>query len=242
MGEGRGFKPNDKYDEELRELARFFEEARAYQKGSRETRNLALEAILGIFDGSKKLYVNVDGQREITDMVNFLETHGVKHPVIIGGNEAEGVAELLAEKQIPVIVSRPHRLPSTDDTHLKKPFMLAAKLVEKGVLTGIDLAGQMERMNTRNLPFYAGTVAAYGAGKEKAVQMITGDAAKILGIDAFTGTLETGKDATLFISKGDALDMRTNQLSKAFIQGRDISLETHQTELWKRYSEKYARE
>ncbi len=54
--------------------------------------------------------------------------------------------------------------------------------------------------------------------------------------------LEVGKDATLFISKGNALDMRSNQISRAFIQGRDLSLESHQTELWKRYSEKYSRE
>jgi hypothetical protein len=51
--------------------------------------------------------------------------------------------------------------------------------------------------------------------------------------------LEAGKNATLFISEGDALDMRTNQLTRAFIDGRDISLETHQTKLWKRYTEKY---
>jgi hypothetical protein len=37
--------------------------------------------------------------------------------------------------------------------------------------------------------------------------------------------LEQGKDATLFISEGDALDMRTNKLTNAFIQGRMISLE-----------------
>lgn len=242
LGEGRGFKPNDKYQEELQEIADFFGEAKAYKQGKQEPRNLAMEAILGIFDGSKKLYVNVNGQREITDMINFMEAQGVKHPVIIGGDEADGVAAMLAEKQIPVIVARPHRLPSTDDSNVKKPYMIASVLANAGVLTGIDLTGSMERMNTRNLPFYAGTVAAYGLDKEKAVQMITGDAAKILGIDSFTGTLETGKDATLFIAEGDALDMRTNQLSKAYIQGRDISLETHQTELWKRYSEKYARD
>lgn len=242
MGEGRGFKPNDKYGEELDQVATFFEQAKAYAKGDQQPRNLALEALLGIFDGSKKLYVNLDSAKEITDMVTFMEKHGVTSPVIVGGIQALDVADMLAQKKIPVIVSRPHRLPVTEDTQVKKPYMLAAELASKGVLTGIDVSGSMERMNTRNLPFYAGTVAAYGLDREKAVQMITGDAAKILGIDSFTGTLETGKDATLFIAEGDALDMRTNQVSKAFIQGRDISLETHQTELWKRYSEKYARD
>ena len=51
--------------------------------------------------------------------------------------------------------------------------------------------------------------------------------------------LETGKSATLFISEGDALDMKTNKLSQAFIDGRQISLESHQTELYERYKGKY---
>jgi len=72
--------------------------------------------------------------------------------------------------------------------------------------------------------------------------LISGKTAKILGIDSDYGTLEVGKSATLFISKGDALDMRGNQLTHAFIDGRLISLESHQTELWKRYEGKYQRQ
>jgi hypothetical protein len=51
--------------------------------------------------------------------------------------------------------------------------------------------------------------------------------------------LEQGKDATLFISEGDALDMRTNKLTEAFIQGRKINLNSHQTKLYNKYKEKY---
>ena len=112
-------------------------------------------------------------------------------------------------------------------------------LVDKGLLVGLESSGQMERMNSRNLPFYAGTVASFGMNKEDALKLITSNTAKILGIDNMVGTLERGKDATLFISEGDALDMRTNIITQAFIQGREISLESHQTELYHRYSDKY---
>ena len=118
-------------------------------------------------------------------------------------------------------------------------YKLATILSDAGILVGLNTSGDMERMNTRNLPFYAGTCVAYGLDKEKAVQLITLNTAIILGIDTITGSLEVGKDATLFISEGDALDMRTNKLSHAFIQGRTISLETHQTKLYNRYTEKY---
>ena len=107
------------------------------------------------------------------------------------------------------------------------------------MVVALEASGDMERMNSRNLPFYAGTTVTYGLTKAQALELITLNAAKILGIDDQYGSLEAGKSATLFISNGDALDMRTNQLNKAFIDGRDISLESHQTKLWKRYSNKY---
>ena len=97
----------------------------------------------------------------------------------------------------------------------------------------------MERMNGRNLPFYAGTVSSFGLTDEEALSLITLNPAKILGIDGSYGSLEKGKSATLFISEGNPLDMRTNNLTRAFIDGREISLETHQTKLWKRYMGKF---
>jgi imidazolonepropionase-like amidohydrolase len=133
-----------------------------------------------------------------------------------------------------------HSRPTNDDHDYDLPFKMAKLLVDEGVNVGLETSGDMERMNSRNLPFYAGTTVAHGLSKEQALQLITLNTAKILGIDAKYGSLEVGKSATLFISKGDALDMRTNQLTQAFIDGRNISLESHQTELWKRYSKKYS--
>ncbi|MGS2763739.1 amidohydrolase family protein [Sinomicrobium sp. M5D2P9] len=233
------FMPNKEYEKEVREITTFITGAKAYLKGDKSPENLPFEAVTGLFDGSRKLYINTDGEKEIIDAVNFAKENGIRKIVIVGGGEAYKVTGLLVKNNIPVVLSRPHRLPSGEDDNVKQPYMLAKMLSDKGVLVGLEMSGAMERMNTRNLPFYAGTFAAYGLDKEKAVQIITENNARILGIDDFAGTLETGKDATLFISEGDALDMRTNILPHAFIQGREISLESHQTKLWKRYMGKY---
>jgi imidazolonepropionase-like amidohydrolase len=91
----------------------------------------------------------------------------------------------------------------------------------------------------RNLPFLAGTTAAYGVSKEDALKSITLNAAKILGIDASNGSLEIGKDATLVISEGDILDMSTSKIIHAFIQGRKIDLGNKQTQLYHKYKNKY---
>jgi imidazolonepropionase-like amidohydrolase len=145
----------------------------------------------------------------------------------------------LQKNNIGVLLKRVHEMPEHADDDIDLPYKAAKLLTDKGVLVGLENSGAMERMNTRNLPFLAGTCAAYGLDKEQALKLITSNTAKILGIDAQCGTLEIGKDATLFLSAGDALDMRTNKISHAFIQGRIISLETHQSVLNKRYKEKY---
>lgn len=239
MGEDPAMKPNENYSKDIDAIKAFLTAAKAYNAKPADTKHLPYAAAKGLFDGSQKLFVDVNGKREIEDAVQVLSEAGVQHLVIVGGEQADQVATMLASKKIPVVVSRPHRLPSSEDINVKHPYLLAGKLSKAGVLTGIDISGQMERMNSRNLPFFAGTAAAYGMDKEDAVALITGNAAKILGIEDIAGTLAVGKDATLFISEGDALDMRTNLISKAFIQGRDISLETKHTELWKRYAKKF---
>ncbi len=61
-------------------------------------------------------------------------------------------------------------------------------------------------MNTRNLPFLVGTAIAYGVPEEDALAMITRVPAELLGLGDERGTLTTGKRATLFVSRGDALD------------------------------------
>lgn len=239
LGEPSMLKENKNYKKQIEELASYFAESKAYQASNKSPRHLPFEALQGVIEGSKKLYVHVDGERGITDAINFAKDTNIKHIVIVGGYEAHKVSSLLKQNNIPVLLQRVHSEPNNDDDDYDLPFKLANKLVNAGVLVGLENAGGMERMNARNLPFLAGTCAAYGLNKEQALSLITLNTAKILGIDNMVGSLEVDKDATLFISEGDALDMRTNKLEKAYIQGRDISLESHQTELYKRYSNKY---
>ncbi len=238
LGEDPGLKPDKNYPKNVQSIKNYFANAKRYLAGSKDQKDLAFEATKGLFDGSQKLYVHVNGQREITDVVATTKALGINNVVLVSGDGAEKVADLLVKNNIPVVVDRAHRIPDNEDDDYDLPFRNAKILLDAGITVAIGMQGQMERMNTRNLPFYAGTYAAYGVDKEKAVQMITGNAAKILGVENITGTLEVGKDATLFISKGDALDMRTNVILDAFIQGRKISLESHHTTLWKRYNKK----
>lgn len=239
LGEDGGPKQSKTYAKEIEKIKTFMSDSKAYLSGSKSPKNLPFEAVKNLFTGSQRFYIHAGGQREITDAIHMSKELGINNLVIVHGNDAHKVADLLVENNIPVIIDRAHRLPSHSDDDIFLPYKQAKILIDKGITVAIGLEGQMERMQTRNLPFYAGTFASYGLTKEEALMLITSNAAKILGIDDIVGTLEIGKNATLFISEGDALDMRTNILTRAFIQGREISLETHQTELYDRYMEKY---
>lgn len=242
LGEDPGLKPNKNYDKQVNELMIYFNEAKSHNAGLKAKRHLPFEAMVGLFDGSKHLYINANDQKSITDAVNFAKSQGVSKITIVGGYEAGGISDFLKQNNVSVFLRRVHTRPNNEDDDYDLPFKLAKQLVDAGVLVALEPSGQMERMNSRNLPFYAGTTVAYGLTKEQALQLITQNPAKIMGIDTTHGTLEKGKSATLFISEGDALDMRTNKVTHAFIDGRMLSLETHQTELWKRYSGKLEQE
>jgi imidazolonepropionase-like amidohydrolase len=232
-------KAEEAYQSEIEDLKQFFDEARAYQKVDFHLeKNLRFEAMESLFNNRAKLYIHADQVQQLTDAIYFFDQYNIDL-VAVGGNDVWLVADLLKDRDIPILLRRVHSLPKYQDDAVDAPYQLPAKLVKKGLLVGLENSGRMEAMGTRNLPFYAGTAAAYGLDKETALSLITLNTAKILGLDNRLGSLEKGKDATLFISKGDALDMRTNQVEMAFIQGKQIDLDNPQKQLYRKYSKKY---
>lgn len=231
-------KRNEKYIEQKNELQSFIADALAYSEISNPNpKNAKLEAMKGLFDGSKKLYIRTNYGKEIIEACQMAQKFKIKNIVIVGGEEAELALDFLKTNNIPVIVSPTHRLPNTPDEDVWNPYKLPNRLMKAGILTGMFYTEEFYK--TRNLPFVAGTSAAFGMDKEDALKMITLNNAKILGIDKQVGTLEVGKHATIAVSEGDILDMRTNKVSYAFIRGKKIDLDDKQKRLYKKYAEKY---
>lgn len=226
----------ERYQKQMLELQQYFAEAKAYASVEKpQTFNARFDALKGLFDGTKKAMINVDDQKDIIIAVKFFEGFGIK-PVLVGANDAVELVSFLKEHQIPVIMRESQALPADEDDDVNLPYKNAKILHDAGVLVGMSINGYWQQ---RNLPFMAGTASAFGLSKEEALATITSNNAKILGIDHLTGTLEVGKDANIIISDGDALDMMTNNITYAFIQGRLINLDNVQKQLYKRYSDKY---
>lgn len=221
----------------VNDLQQFFAEAQAYAALEKPAvTNTRFAAMKHLFDGKQQLFITANRQKDIIAAVNFAKSFGIK-PVIVEAEEAYRVKDFLKANQISVIVKQPHALPSNLDDDVNLPYKNAGILATAGIPVVISINGYWQQ---RNLPFMAGTAAAWGMDKETALSAITLNTAKVLGIDKQTGSLEAGKDATLFISTGDALDMKTNHVEQAFIQGRSINLDNLHKQLDKKFSDKYS--
>ncbi len=221
----------------INEIKTFFREAKAYlaEPAHKET-NLKFESVKGLFSKQQKLFLHGDQVKQMLVGIDFVKEFNFD-VTIVGGSESWLIADLLKQNNISVILQQTNALPTTEDDDYDQPFKAPAILQKAGVLFAIN--DEHEETRYRNLMFNAGVAAAHGLTKEQALQAITLNSARILGVDDRTGSLEAGKDANIVISTGDILDMRTSLIEHAFIQGREVSLDNKQTQLYHRYMTKY---
>ncbi len=227
---------NENYQAQTEMLHALFRDARSY---TGQPLNLNLLSMQPLFNGIAKLFIHADESREIISAIRFARQYGVEDIVLVGGADAMLVTDFLLAQDVPVIYERIHELPLREWQDVDMPFKTPFLLHEAGIKVGIG-GGATSIDRQRNLPFFAGTAAAYGLDRETALAMVTRVNAEILGVADRVGTLAVGKDATLFISEGDALDMRTSQVLGAYIQGRDIDLNGTQQQLYERFRDKYS--
>lgn len=232
----------EKRDEQLKAVRQAFADARSYMTAKKADGSAAefdsrWEAMIPVLEGRLPVIVESDDIQQIQAVVAFAEAEKIKI-IIRGGYDAPLCAELLKKNNIPVIVDGIHRLPTRDDEPYDTPFTVPDRLRAAGIKYCITGGGGAS--NVRNIPYHAATAASYGLPREEALKSITLYPAQILGLADRVGSLAVGKDATLFVSNGDILEMPT-LVEYAFIDGRKIDLTDKQKVLWEKYKEKYRR-
>lgn len=215
----------------------FFREAKAYlSEPTHAVTNIKFESVKGLFDQAQTFFVYCDMVNEMMIAIEFAKEFGFK-TVIVGGAESYKITGYLKQNNIAVVLSQMHTLPLMQDDDVDSYAKLPYQLQQAGLLYCINDFDEMNR--GRNLMFNAGVAVGFGLTKEQALQAITLSTAKILGIDKQTGSLEINKDANIIVSDGDVLDIKTSNISYAFIQGRQISLDNKQKQLYERYKTRY---
>ena len=231
----------------LKSLDKMIEQGRAYSK-LRQTKtrkaeeyhneDLRLESLIKYVNGKLPIYIHANEVRQIEAAVSWSKRHEL-NIIIVGGRDAWRTTTLLKANNIPVIYESVTSLPSRRFEDYDQAYKSPALLYQAGVQFCIASSGSAGgAYKVRNLPNHAAMAAAYGLPKDIALRSVTLSAAEIIGIDKQVGSLEPGKDATLFISNGDPLDIRTNIL-QAYIQGRTIDMNDKHKILYHKYQEKY---
>ncbi|MEP6684539.1 MAG: amidohydrolase family protein [Parafilimonas sp.] len=224
------------YDQ-IDNVRKFFRDAKAYlNQSTHTTTNIKFESVKGLFNQTQTFFVHCEMVNEMMIAVEFAKEFGFK-TVIVGGTESNKIEDYLKQNNISVILNQMHNLPVMQDDDVDTYAKLPYQLQQAGVTYCINDFDDMNR--GRNLMFNAGVAVGFGLTKEQALTAITLNAAKILGIDQQTGSLEKNKDANIIVSDGDLLDIRTSNISYAFLEGRQLNLDNKQKQLYERYKTKY---
>ena len=230
-------------EERLEKIARVMEDARAYRTaklaqgrgGDRLTINTRLEALLPVLDGELPIVVHAGEIRQLESALEWSDEQGL--PIILAGaRDLWRIADELARRRVPVILHSVLALPSREDEPYDTAYTVASKLHEAGVRFCIASSGSgFGAAMTRNLPYQAAMAAAFGLPRAEALRAITLYPAEILGLGDELGSIEVGKSASLILTDGDPLEVRTH-VKMAFIDGRPVQLEDNRH---RRLYEKY---
>ena len=189
-------------------------------------------------DGSapdNPVYISANDVDQINAAVTWAIDLGLR-PVIVGGTDAPLSAELLKQYDVPVIITGTHKFPKRADAPHDGAFTLPIELTDLGIRWCMSSAD--DTAHERNLPYNVSKAVAFGLDHDAGMRGLTIDTARILEIDDLVGSLEPGKQATLIVTTGSPLEITTNPVM-AFVQGRQISLKSKQSELAEKYREKY---
>lgn len=222
----------------LKKLKDVLADAKAYYDAKQANPDIPVdqrwEAMLGLYDGTKKLFVHAEDKRQIEQALDVAKEYGFDL-VLMGATDAWRIADRLATTQTPVVFGSPFGLPARNDEGYDQAFATPARLADAGVNFAIAYPGYWD---VRNLPFAAGQSVAFGLSVDEAIKAITLKPAQFLGVDDQLGSLEVGKSASLSVSRGDLLDPIGQDLTHLFINGRSVELQSRHTELYKKYQQK----
>jgi imidazolonepropionase-like amidohydrolase len=247
-GPGEGTAPSEEdqkkeRDESIKKIRQAFDDARSYAKakaaspprGRPFSADPAYEAMLPVLDGRVPVIVQASEIRQIRSAVAWAESEGVRL-VLLGAGDIGRAASLLAEKKVPVIVDGVLAVPAREDDPYDSAYAIASKLHDAGVRFAISSGGgSFDSANTRNLPYHAAMAAAFGLPKDAAFRAITLSPAEILGVGSDLGSIDVGKSASLILTDGDPLEIRTHVLA-SWIDGREASLDDNKhVRLYRKY-------
>ncbi len=239
-------KSNSKDDKRLASIQKIdniFDESRSYLKlkisnSQSFKHNLKLEGLIPVLNNEIPIFIHANEVRQIEAAVYWSIRQDVKM-ILVGGKDSWRVTDLLKDNNIPVIYTQTHSTPSRRFENFDQSFTTPNQLYRAGVKFCISNSeSSFQTPHIRNLPYHAAKAGSYGLPWSEAIRSITLSTAEILGVNDRVGSIDIGKNATLFIADGDILDVRT-QVEQVFIDGKKVDMSDRHKVLFDKYQKKY---
>ena len=205
-------------------LRQILEQARRHAARADAPANPRLDPLARVLRGELPLVVRAHRRDDILAALRLAEEFGFDL-ILAGGADAPLVSAELAARGVPVLV-QPDLQPSTMETAGVR-YDNAAYLSRAGVRLAFQ---SNETTLSRQLVPNIGLPVAYGLPYEEALRALTLYPAQIFGVDDVLGSLEVGKEATFFLSRGDPLQVRSPVVS-IDVKGRHYEPRSYQTDL-----------
>ena len=220
-------------ERERRDITEYFAKATSYADrragGADIPFDPQMEAMMSVVRGERLTIVSADREDQILEALKLADEFDLEL-AIYGGDDAWMLADTLAARDVPVILGSILSNPRQDlpyDAVFANPGVLARAGVKIAFSTG-------DAANARNLGYHAAMATAFGLEPDDALKALTIWPAEIWGVDDRVGSLDPGKDATLFVATGDPLDVRTT-VSHNWIRGRQLPLDNRHDMLYERF-------
>lgn len=174
----------------------------------RPARDLRLETFARALDGTQPLLITAHRQQDILAALRVAKEFNLRI-VLDGCADAHLALDAIKAAGVPVIL-HPTMARANEDTQ-NLAMDTAKRLHDAGIPFALQSGYESYVPKTRVVLFEAAVAAGKGGlGFDAALRAVTIDAARILGIDTRTGSLEVGKDADLAFYDGDPFEFTTH--------------------------------
>lgn len=189
------------------------------------------EALAPFVSEKKPVIFTCNNQEDIKRAIRLIQEFKLQ-AILSGATEAWRVIDELKQAKVPLLVSVNFRPPATsfyaaqgeavrrkaeEEIYPANP----AELYKAGLSFGLTSLGLSEAGSfSKNIQQAIKT----GLPTEEALKALTIIPARILGVDAFLGTIEAGKIANVVLCSGDIFDPKS-QIDKVWVDGKLFKVE-----------------
>jgi imidazolonepropionase-like amidohydrolase len=200
-------------------LRKGFLDAQQYAR-SHDRRDPVMEVLAAALQKEIPLRVTVRRAIDIRTAFRIADEYGLR---IILDECTEGykVADLIAEKQAPVVLGPFYFYPRTPSQYREGEevnWNNAGILAKSGVQVALASGAESQTGSLLSVAMFA---VRHGMPRDKALQGVTLTAAEVLGVADRVGSLDKGKDADILILNGDPLDP-TSRIQRVILKGQTV--------------------